>query len=180
MKTDERKVSEVKTDAIVEKLQNRLKKSGFKTLVLKSEKEVKDFINSVIPDEQIVGLGDSITSCKLNIRNILFSKGSTIFYSWNGGEDYNRSLDTFETPTQPDYYLSRVSAIRSDGMILMKDYSRKAALEGRYPKQIFAFAGLNRLCDEFEQRDSINKYALINSAPKGIEFTVALLPFLCY
>ena len=48
---------------------------------------LKDFINSNIPDENPVGLGDSITTCKLKVRNILSTKGVRIFYSWNGSEN---------------------------------------------------------------------------------------------
>lgn len=179
MKVNESNPTEV-DDKIVEMLQRNLANRGFKSLVLNNEKEVKDFINMQIPDEQVVGLGDSITTCKLNIRNILYAKGSTIFYSWDGSEDYNRSLDTFEPLTQPRYYLSRISAIRSDGVILMKDYSRQGADLGHYPKHVYAFAGLNRICDEFEDWESIRKYALISEKPTDSEFTVALLPFLNY
>lgn len=162
------------------KLKKTLEEKGFETVVLQSEKEVKDFINSRIPDEQIVGLGDSITTCTLNIRNLLFAKGSKIFYSWDGSDNYNRSIDTFDSPTRPDDYLSRINAITMDGRILMKDYDRSASESGEFPARVYAFAGINRLCDEFEDRDSLNKYSIIEQKPENCRFTVALLPFLCY
>ncbi|MGD2035262.1 MAG: LUD domain-containing protein [Bacteroidales bacterium] len=164
----------------ISRLKSNLEKNGFLTVVLHSEKEVKDFINENIPDERLVGLGDSITNCKLNIRNILASKGSKIFYSWDGSENYNRSMDTFERPPRPDYYLSRINAITMDGKILMKDYSRQAAAEGLFPKQIFAFAGLNRVADQFNNTESVLKYPVFSKKPDDTEFTVALLPFLTY
>lgn len=164
----------------IKELQATLKEKGFQSVVLNSEKEVKDFINDNIPDERLVGLGDSITNCKLNIRNILAAKGSKIFYSWDGSENYNRSMDTFEPPPRPDYYLSRINAITTSGEVLMKDYSKQAADEGLFPRQIFAFAGMNRLTEKLKDNDSSLKYPVFSQKPDDTEFTVALLPFLTY
>jgi hypothetical protein len=163
----------------IQQLQVVLEGKGFQTVVLNSEKEVKDFINKNIPDERLVGLGDSITNCKLNIRNILASKGSKIFYAWDGSENYNRSMDTFDQTPRPDYYLSRISALNTNGEILMKDYSKQATSEGLFPKQIFAFAGLNRVTEKFKT-DSMYKYPVFSEKPQDVEFVVALLPFLTY
>jgi hypothetical protein len=165
---------------VLQSLKSVLDKKGITLVILTTEKAVKDFINKNIPDECIVGLGDSITTCKLNIRNILSSKGSKIFYSWDGSENYNRSLDTFDTAPRPDYYLSRVNAVNSDGEIMMKDYSKQAATDGLFPKQVFAFAGFNRYCEIFDSRDSILKYTIIKEKPANAKFTLALLPFLNY
>ncbi len=179
MKTRMKKVKVIDENAL-ENLRSVLERNGIRTVILKTEKEVKDFINKKIPDECIVGLGDSITTCQLNIRHILASKGSKIFYSWDGSENYNRSLDTFDTPPRPDYYLSRINAVSSKGEILMKDYSKQAAKDGLYPRQIFAFAGLNRYCKMLDNRNSLHKYPIFKEKPMNVEFTLALLPFLNY
>jgi hypothetical protein len=157
-----------------------LGKNGFKVIVLNSEKEVKDFINTLLPDASIVGLGDSITTCKLNIRNLLYSKGSIIYYSWDGSENYNRSLDTFETPQRPEYYITRLTVLTSSGEILLKDYSKLASEHEIFPAHVLAFAGMNRVVDKFDDRESIYKYPIIKQCPSSIEFTVVLLPFLDY
>lgn len=179
MKTRTEKIKVI-DKKVLDDLISKLIKNGINTVVLSTEKEVKDFINNNIPDERIVGLGDSITTCRLKIRNILASKGSKIFYSWDGSENYNRSIDTFDTPARPDYYLSRINAISSQGEILMKDYSKEAVAEGLFPKHIFAFAGLNRYCRVFENKESLHKYTIIEKKPPNTEFTLALLPFLNY
>ena len=179
MNTPADKVKLIDKD-VLQNLRSLLKKNGINTVILNTEKAVKDFINKNIPNECIVGLGDSITSCQLNIRQILASKGSKIFYSWDGSENYNRSLDTFDTPPRPDYYLSRINAVTSEGDIMMKDYSKQAAIDGLFPRHIFAFAGYNRYCDVFDNKDSIHKYTIINEKPLNAEFTLALLPFLNY
>jgi len=157
-----------------------LEKKGFHTLVLNSDKEVKDFINDNIPDRIIVGLGDSITTCKLNIRHILATKGSHIFYSWDGSTNYNRSLDTFEMPPRPDYYITRITALTTSGELLMMDYDKNAASQNNFPTHVMAFVGLNRITSEFEKTESLSKYPIIVTCPENIEFTLILLPFLDY
>jgi hypothetical protein len=162
------------------KLRETLTRQGFSCIILHNEKEVKDFINQNIPDECSVGLGDSITTCRLNIRNLLLTKGSTIYYSWDGSENYNRSLDTFETREYPAYYLTRLSALTTDGYLLMKDYSKEAAAAVRFPQHVFAFAGTNRVVEQFNTEKSKIKYPVLNRCPEGIKFTIAILPFLDY
>jgi hypothetical protein len=179
METKTEKI-QVYDEAYIGRIQSVLIKKGFKTIVLNSDKEVKDFVNKKIPDECTVGLGDSITTCKLNIRNILAAKGSTIFYSWDGSKDYNRSLDTFELPVRPDFYLTRINAITTKGELLIKDYSNKAVENKLFPKRIFAFAGLNRLTEAFNKTESLNKYPIFSKCPPKSDFTVVLLPFLAY
>ena len=170
----------ISLQASMQELLKVLENKGFSTRILNSDKEVKDYINTRIPDQITVGLGDSITSCKLNIRHILAAKGSTIFYSWDGSENYNRSLDTFEILPSPDYYITRITAITTNGELLMKDYDKNAASQGNFPHHVMAFAGLNRLTEEFEKTESLIKYPVITSCPENIEFTIILLPFLNY
>jgi hypothetical protein len=158
-----------------------LRKKGFQIKVLRSEKEVKNFINSKIPEKTIVGLGDSITTCKLNLRHLLAAKGTTIFYSWNGSYNYNRSLDTFEIPARPDYYITRIGALTTNGEILMNDYDLNAANDGNFPLNMLAFVGLNRICETFENNEVISKkYPVLIQCPNHVNFNIALLPFLDY
>lgn len=166
--------------SLITDLQKKLNKEGINCIILNSDKEVKDFIARQIPDQSPVGLGNSITTCKLKIRNLLTTKGNRIFYSWNGSENYNRSLDTFETPKRPAYYITRLSAITTDGDILLTDYQKEAAEKGNFPEYVYAFVGANRIVDALCIGDSLEKYPVISSCPEGVKFTVALLPFLDY
>lgn len=169
-----------KTSISLQEIIPVLVNNGYNTVVLSSEKEVKDFINQTIPDQVVIGLGDSITTCKLNIRHILATKGSKIFYSWDGSDNYNRSLDTFEIPQRPEYFLTRINAITISGDILLKDFDKNAALKNNFPSHVLAFIGQNRIIEELENKVSIEKYPVIKQRPEGIEFTVALLPFIDY
>ena len=89
-------------------------------------------------------------------------------------------LDTFEILPSPDYYITRITAITTNGELLMKDYDKNTASQGNFPRHVMAFAGLNRLTEEFEKTESLIKYPVITSCPENIEFTIILLPFLNY
>jgi len=164
---------------IITDLSSTLKDKGYKTLILNDEDQVIEFIHR-IPNDGIIGLGDSITACTLKIRNILSRKGSVIFYGWNGDINYNRSLETFEDHPLPDYFLTRVNAITLKGDMLVKDYSRKALSENRFPKRILAFAGCNRIVERFHDSSSVNKYTVFKNKPESVDFTVILLPTMTY
>ncbi len=161
-------------------MKSLLQSKGFHSIILNSDKEVKDFINSSIPDKATVGLGNSITTCKLNIRNLLYAKGSIIYYSWNGSDEYNRSLDTFDSTIWPDYFITRLTALTLSGEMLMKDYSKLSALYEKFPPTILAFVGMNRVVERLNDCDSIRKYTVIKTCPASINFNIALLPFLIY
>ena len=88
---------------VISTLSSTLKEKGYRTLVLEDEEKVIEFIHH-IPNDVIIGLGDSITTCTLKIRNILARKGSLIYYGWNGDPNYNRSLETFENHPMPEYF----------------------------------------------------------------------------
>jgi hypothetical protein len=164
---------------VISELSGSLKSKGFKTVLLFNEQQVIDFIHH-IPNDKIIGLGDSITTCSLKIRNILARKGRIIFHGWNGDTQYNRTMDTFEDHPLPDYYLTRVNAITRNGRILLKDYSRQAAMENYFPKHIIAFTGSNRIVEDFSNTSSIQKYTVIKEKPPLISFTVVFLPFMEY
>jgi hypothetical protein len=161
-------------------LVHNLGEKGFHIVILRKEKEVKDYINTQIPDRINIGLGNSITSCRLNIRYILAAKGCQIFYSWDGSENYNRSIDTFENLPRPEYYLTRITAMSAYGEILVKDYNKRAADMHQFPAHVFAFAGLNHVIEELEYEEDPLKYPVIKKSPENIQFTVVILPFLEY
>ncbi|MBN2480378.1 MAG: hypothetical protein JXB19_01460 [Bacteroidales bacterium] len=164
---------------LIDRLSYTLKEKGFKTLILNDEEQVIEYIHR-IPNDVIIGLGDSITTCTLKIRNILARKGSLIFYGWNGDVHYNRSLETFEDHPVPGYFLTRVNAITLRGNLLIRDYSRKAIMENRFPRNIVAFAGCNRIVEEFRNEPGINKYGIFKEKPASVDFTVVLLPYITY
>jgi len=167
------------TEELIQSLSQRLRDKGYKTLVLNNEEQVIEYIHS-IPSDGILGLGDSITACTLKIRNILARKGRIIFYGWNGDINYNRSLETFEEHPLPDYFLTRINAITVKGDMLVKDYSRKAMHENRFPRKIIAFAGCNRIVDAFDDAPSMQKYAVFKRKPESVDFTIVLLPYITY
>ncbi len=113
-------------EEVISELADNLKLKGYRVVILNNEEKIISYIHQ-IPNDVVIGLGDSITTCTLKIRNILAKKGTLIYYGWNGDPDYNRSLETFESHPLPEYFLTRINYINYKGEMLLKDYSRNHA-----------------------------------------------------
>ena len=158
------------------KVEPRLKGKGFKTIVINNERSLREFIYNSIPDNCVVGIGNSLSSSAQKIKDILVEKGNKVFYSWNGNT-YNRSIDTFEEPPKPEYFLTTAEIIENEGNIVNSEYSSQAASSKNFPKKIIAFSGLNK----FKRNSKSEKnpdYVIFDKNPESTEITVAVLPFL--
>jgi len=163
---------------IIKELSENLREKNFKVTVINDEDRIVEYIHQ-LPNDGIIGLGDSITTCTLKIRNILAMKGTLIYYGWNGDINYNRSLETFDAHPVPDYFLTRINYITLKGEILLKDYSRSSFMAGTFPRRIIAFAGHNRIVGELKDPQA-QKYSVFRRKPENVDFTVVLLPNLNY
>jgi len=152
-----------------------LRKKGFNTILLDSERALRNFIEETIPDNSIVGLGNSLTTSALRIRDILIEKGAKIYYSWNG-TCYNRSLDTFEEHPKPDFFLTTADSITPEGRLINHEFRAGDAEENSLPKNIIAFSDFKNVGGTKRQVSTEDEF-IIDQKPKSSEITVAILPF---
>ena len=164
-------------DNVVKRLVASLHDRGFKTILLQSKEDLVSFIKENIPDDSIVGVGNSVFKNNLKILDTLKSKGNKIFYSWDGSKEYNRTIDTFEEHPKPDYYITTDTNITEQGEIINNDFSDEGAKTTNYPAHIIAVTALKNLRTNFE--DSINKIkaSIIDQKPTGSDVVVALMTF---
>lgn len=151
-------------------------RNGFKTKILDSEYALRKFIYKTIPDNCIVGLGNSLSSNSIKIREILIEKGNTVYFNWNG-TSHNRSLDTFEELPRPDYFLTSVDISTEEGKIMNSEYSKSAVLEYNYPKNIIAFSTPKQLAKEKLPINYSSEYTVFKNKPSACEFTLAFVSF---
>lgn len=153
-----------------------LRKKGFNTIMLDSERALRKFIDETIPKNCIVGLGNSLTLSANKIKDILLERGNQVYYSWNG-TSYNRSLDTFEEHPSPEYFLTIADSITAEGRIINHEFSKEAILENGYPKNIIAFSDTLDLSKEELDQILEEEYIIIDEKPMSTEITVAVTPF---
>lgn len=156
------------------KINNLLKKKGFNTILLESEFALRKFIDETIPRNSIVGLGNSLSSSALKIKEILLERGNKIYYSWNG-DSYNRSLDTFEEHPTPDFFLTTADSITSEGRLINHEFSDRAVKENQFPENIIAFSDLQNINRPFDNNQ--HDFIIIDEKPASTKFTVAVVPF---
>lgn len=163
----------------VNELAEVLRTKGYRVVIINDDEKIVEYIHQ-IPNDVVIGLGDSITTCTLRIRNILARKGTLIYYGWNGDPNYNRSIETFENHPLPEYFLTRINYITLKGEMLLKDYSRASFLANRFPDKIIAFAGYNRIINEFDDNPALQKYTVLRHKPENVDVTIVLLPGMAY
>jgi len=157
-------------------IESALRRKGFNTIILDSDRALRKFIYDTIPDNSVVGLGKSLSSSAMRIRDILLEKGNRVYYSWNG-LSYNRSLDNFEEHPQPDFFLTTAGSITPEGRVINYEFSGKAAYESKYPKNIIAFSKIENINRSFTERNISSEFVVFDQKPANTEITVALLPF---
>ncbi len=157
-----------------DKVENMLQKKGFNTILLDSERALRKFIDETIPQNCIVGLGSSLTSSALKIKEILIERGNKIYYSWNG-ESYNRSLDTFEEHPRPDFFLTTADAITPEGRLINHEFSSRAVQKNKFPENIIAFSDFQSIDKPLNTTET--GFVVFDEKPSATQFTVAVLPF---
>ncbi len=157
-------------------LEGLLQSKGFKTRILDSERALRKFIYETIPDNCVVGLGHSLSTSAMEIRDILLEKGNKVYYNWNG-TGHNRSLDTFEEQPRPDYFLTTADTITEEGKLVNNEYSRAAAKKYNFPKNIIAFSLPSNLAKRISHNNISGEYTVFEKNPAESEITVALLPY---
>jgi hypothetical protein len=155
-------------------IERLLHRNGFKTIILKGERALRKFIYDSIPDNCIVGLGTSLSSSAMKIRDILLEKGNKVYYNWNGTA-YNRSLDTFEEQPRPDFFLTTLDTITEKGTLINTEYSGKAVEEYKFPKNIIAFSAPEKLSVQNTVVNIKGDYTILDRKPAESEVTIALV-----
>lgn len=162
-----------KTWVSIERLLNR---KGFQTIVLDSDRALRRFIYKSIPDNCIVGLGNSLSTSALKIRDILLEKGNKVYYAWNG-ENCNRNVDTFEEHPCPDYFLTGANAITADGNLINNEYSSITARDKGLPKNIIAFSNPGSIARKILGRDITSNIIVFDNKPEDTNITIALTSY---
>ncbi|MBN2485426.1 MAG: hypothetical protein JXB34_05605 [Bacteroidales bacterium] len=119
-------------------LKEKYKNFEMKTIVVKTEDNLRKFIYDTIPDNSIVGIGNCLAQSRLKIRDILLEKGIKVYNSWSG-PGFNRSLDTFDELPRPDYFLTSAEITEAEGSYLNVEFPENAP-ETDLPEHIIAFS----------------------------------------
>lgn len=153
---------------LLEKTVNSLKRNRIESVVFESGDDVLKYLDSVIEDAAIVGVGDSITLQTIGVYSYLANRDVVYL------DKYDKALGSLEKKElylknfSSDYFLSSANAISSDGKIYNLDGNGSRVAPIIYgPKKVLLICGINKIVeDEREAVLRIKKIAAPQDAKR--------------
>lgn len=139
-------------------LSKKLAARGFIPVVCENAKQAADKILSLIPAEDTVGAGGSVTLSQLNIPELLTKRGTTLYSHSTVPEELKSKV--YQLAASAKWYLASANAITENGEIINTDGSanRVSTLIFGVPNIIYA-VGKNKIVKDFDAAvDRIRNY----------------------
>lgn len=139
-------------------LVQNLKKRGFIPVVCDDRQQAADKILQLIPSDQTVGSGGSVTLAQLDIASKLIGRGNVYYSHSTVSEDQKDKV--YQLAANADWYLSSANAVTENGELINRDGSgnRVAALIFGVPNVIYVI-GKNKLVKNLDEAvDRIENY----------------------
>ncbi len=139
-------------ETILTKLNDKLKKKDFNSIILNTGKEINDFIMKTIPKDSTVGIGGSVTVRELGIDSFLKERGNTMFNHWDKALTQEQMLDVRRKQLSSDYFLTSVNAVTIDGQLVNIDgVGNRVASMIFGPKHVIAVIGINKIAKNIDE-----------------------------
>lgn len=139
-------------------LSKKLASRGFIPVVCDNAKQAADKILELIPADDTVGAGGSVTISQLNIPELLTARGTTLYSHSTVPEELKNKV--YQLAASAKWYLASANAITENGEIINTDGSanRVSALIFGVPNIIYA-VGKNKIVKDFDAAvDRIRNY----------------------
>lgn len=105
----------------IKNVMNNLTKRGFKPFYFESRKEALDFILDTIPQNASIGMGGSMTVKELDLDNMLYKRGNTIYSHSLVAPEQRQNV--YQLAGSADWYVSSTNALSEQGDFINIDGS---------------------------------------------------------
>jgi|DewCreStandDraft_4_1066084.scaffolds.fasta_scaffold07318_9 L-lactate utilization protein LutB len=165
---------EKKINVVIE----NLRKNGFNVLNFKTTEEAKQEILKMIKEEEIVGVGGSLTIRELGVIEELMARGNKVIHHWLP----NTFIDEIKTARRKavrmsDVYLTSTNAITLDGQLVNMDtFGNRVAAMIYGPPKVIIVAGYNKIVKDIDDGfKRIQEEAAVKNATRlNVEFPQGL------
>lgn len=145
----------------VERVINALEKHNMKGIFVKDEEELLEVLKGLIPENSIVGVGDSVTLLETGVLDFL-RKGNYIFldkYRDNITREEKKQL--YIQNFSADTFLCSTNALTEEGELYNIDGNGSRVAPMIFgPKQVIIVAGINKLVQNLEEAEKrVRNYA---------------------
>ncbi len=148
-------------DKQIEKTINALEKRNMKGIFVKDEQELLEVLKSLIQENSIVGVGDSVTLLETGVLDFL-RKGNYVFLDkYREGITSEEKKQIYIQNFTADTFLCSTNALTEDGELYNIDGNGSRVAPMIYgPKQVIIVAGINKLVRNLEEAERrVRNYA---------------------
>lgn len=129
-----------------------LRKNGFDVLNFETTEDAKQEILKIIKEDEIVGVGGSLTIRELGVIEELMARGNKVIHHWLP----NTFIDEIKIARRKavrtsDVYLTSTNAITQDGYLVNIDtYGNRVAAMIYGPPKVIIVAGYNKIVKDID------------------------------
>ncbi len=148
-------------DKQIEKTINALEQRNMKGIFVKDEQELLGVLKSLIQENSIVGVGDSVTLLETGVLDFL-RKGNYVFLDkYRDGITSEEKKQIYIQNFTADTFLCSTNALTEDGELYNIDGNGSRVAPMIYgPKQVIIVAGINKLVRNLEEAERrVRNYA---------------------
>lgn len=148
-------------DKQIEKTINALEQRNMKGIFVKDEQELLRVLKSLIQENSIVGVGDSVTLLETGVLDFL-RKGNYVFLDkYRDGITSEEKKQIYIQNFTADTFLCSTNALTEDGELYNIDGNGSRVAPMIYgPKQVIIVAGINKLVRNLEEAERrVRNYA---------------------
>ncbi|MCI1682080.1 MAG: lactate utilization protein [Bacteroides sp.] len=136
----------------MEKTIRALKRNRISADVLKSREEVITYLENLIEDAAVVGVGDSMTLDTLGVYDYLRGRNLAYLNKYDPSLSKQEKRELYLKNFTADYFLSGVNAISTEGKIYNMDGNGSRVAPIIYgPKCVLLICGINKIVESEEE-----------------------------
>jgi len=138
-----------KIDSVVE----NLRKNHFSVIKVETVQEAKDEILKAIGEDDVVGIGGSLTIRATGVIEDLMNRGNKVIHHWLPGTFIDEIKDARRRANRiSDVYLSSTNAITLEGeLVNMDTYGNRISAMMYGPPKVIIVAGYNKIVKNIEE-----------------------------
>ncbi len=155
-----------------------LRKNGFNVLNVETIEEAKQEILKIIKENEVIGVGGSLTIRELGVIEELMSRGNKVIHHWLPNTFIDEIKDARRRAVRlSDVYLTSTNAITLNGELVNIDtYGNRVAAMIYGPPKVIIVAGYNKIVRDIDDAfKRIREEAAVKNAKRlNVEFPQGL------
>ncbi len=144
-----------------EKLIKAFEKNNISCMIVKDEKELKNYLKSILVHQKKVAVGGSVTLSELGVIDLIRESDVDFIDRYEEGLTREQMIERLREGLLSDIFITSTNAISMDGCLYNIDGTgNRVAAMIFGPREVIVIAGLNKICNnEAEAIEHIRQYS---------------------